>query len=295
MTGKIPRNRATAAALRSFATAALLLLVAGEAVAESRGRVVAGRAERIEGPVAGDAVLLGAETVVAGRIEGDLLAWGGRLRLEPTAEITGSVLLVGTLYETSPGARVRGRVLFWASLEEVGRAVIAGEGNVPVETFRRWMWGLRLGSLAAWLVAALVVSTLLRAPVERLAEIVRAGLVVPFFSGLALFLGFVLAAWGDFALPWGTVGLPLVVLLAAAAIAAKIFGLSAVFVATGRWIARLRGAATPPPSPVAVTTGLLLLGGVRLVPFVGDPVWVAASLVGFGVVAGGLFSRPSRG
>lgn len=254
-------------------------------------RVVTGRAERIDGALAGDLVSLGGDLVVSGRVEGDLIAWGGRVRLEPTAAIDGSVLLVGTTWEAKEGSRVGGRVLYWADLEEVAGGFLEGGLPAGAEALRRWSWGLRLGTLAAWLLAALLLSLAARTTVEECAEALRQGWLRAFAAGVTLLLAAVLVAWGVLVLCPPRFGLPILLFVGASALAAKIFGLVTVFVAVGRWISRRLGRKVPPALPMAATAGLLLLGGVRFVPVAGNLVWVAASLVGMGIAAGRLVGR----
>ncbi len=248
------------------------------------GLFVAGRGARIDGRLDGDLVLVGADALISGSVDGDVVAWGGRLRLSGSAEVSGSILLVGAKFVPEPSAKVRGKTLDWADLGEVGQALLAGRADVGVAAVRRWIWGARLASLAAWLCASLLLSFVATAAVERAAESLRLSIVRSFFAGLAAFLALFLLAWFFLDLvPFG-VGLPFLVFLAAAGVAGKVFGMTAVFVAVGRWIGRLRGAKVPLASPTATAAGLLLLGTVRLIPWIGTPVWVAASLAGLGAV-----------
>ncbi len=93
------------------------------------------------------------------------------------------------------------------------------------------------------------------------------------------------------------VGIPLLVFLGAFAILTKLYGMVAVFHATGtllvgaksrddieqrRW---LRG------DMAMVTIGLLVIGLLRLIPFVGNVLWMACSLLGVGVALSTKFGR----
>lgn len=279
---------------RTFLFSAFVLVapaLPARASGEGGATVVTGRAERIDRPLTGDLVSLGGDLVVTGRVEGDLIAWGGRVRLEPTAAVDGSVLLVGTTWEAQEGSRVGGRVLYWADLEEVAGGILDGGLPADAESMKRWSWGLRLGTLAAWLLAALLLSLAARTAVEECAEALRQGWLRAFAAGVSLLLAAVLVAWGVLVLCPPRFGLPILLFVGASALVAKIFGLVTVFVAVGRWISRRLGRKIPPALPMAATAGLLLLGAGRFVPVAGNLVWVAASLVGMGIAAGRLVGR----
>jgi len=278
------------AVLVSMAIPAAVSASSGERK-EAGESLIAGRSTTVTGERKGDLVLIGADTNVEGQVQGDLIAWGGRVRLGPDAEITGSVLLVGSSYEPASGAKVRGRTLVWADLGELARLAVTQEQALPGETIRRWMWGLRFASLAAWLLGALILAVTARESLERAAESIRIAPLKMFLSGLAVFLGFLLLAWFFLEISSTGMGFPFLVFLGAIAVSAKLFGMSAVFLAAGRRLLRRPDRGIPAPGPTAVAAGLALLGAIRLVPVIGTPAWVAASLVGLGSVAALLARR----
>ena len=228
----------------------------------------------------GDVVALASDLTITGEIEGDLVAWQSTVRLGPEARIGGSLLLVGGSLEPSPGARVSGRTLVWADLADVARATLLQPTAAIPASLARWTWGLRLASLAGWLVLALALAVAGRRSLERAARGIRSDPLRTFLAGVAVFLAAFLLAWALVAAPFsGVAGVLLVVLVLLSAIM-KIVGMAAVFLVVGRWLGALRGRAVPLASPLAITFGVLALGLLRYLPAVGAPVWVAASLIG---------------
>lgn len=273
----------------------LLVLVAisrpSAAGERSREELILGRQAELVGEQAGDLVLLGADARLLGRVDGDVVAWGGRLELGPAARIEGSLLLIGTTLDRSPSSVVQGRSWQWSDAESALRSMVAG-GEVPVSTVRRWVLGAELALLAAWLVLALALSIGAGSRLESTARLVAAAPFRCFVAGLGFVASTVLLVWGALGVFGVGFALALGLLLAAALLGLKIFGLSAAFVAIGRLLARMTGKGrVAPASPVAATVGLLLLGGVRLLPYVGSVVWFAGSAIGIGAAALRLVGR----
>ncbi|HEY3123641.1 MAG TPA: hypothetical protein VGK70_06225, partial [Thermoanaerobaculia bacterium] len=64
------------------------------------------------------------------------------------------------------------------------------------------------------------------------------------------------------------------------AVAAKVFGMGALFLLLGQKLVR---SVAPAKRPAALAAGLALLGAVSLLPFIGSVVWSAASVVAVGI------------
>ena len=254
-------------------------------------------------------MLVGAgDAIVSGRIGGSLVLLGANATIRRTARIDGDVLSVGgslTFEENLPavssdgaGAKrspqVGGRVRTVSALE----AAVATELQTsPAASLAQWpfLLSFRLALLFAWLVVTF--GLLVAAP--RALGAAAGGL-----PGRGAFLGVfgataVLTAGFAGALALSLFP-PRLALAAGAAllallVAAKAWGLAAVFLALGRRL----NATAPRGSvlfgdPAAAAFGLLALGAASLVPLAGPLLWGAASLVGIGVSFAAAASRSPR-
>ena len=75
----------------------------------------------------------------------------------------------------------------------------------------------------------------------------------------------------------------------AVAVAAKVFGMVALFLLIGQ---QLSGAWRRAQRPAALARGFAILGGVSLVPLVGPLVWSVASVLAVGVALLSRFGAP---
>jgi hypothetical protein len=274
--------------------------------------VVLGREILLEGELSGSAVLVGgAKATVSGRIRRDLILLGADATIKRGATIDGDVLAIGgslTFEEIPPvpssssstssrpeSARshpqVRGRVrtisaLKAAALSELETSPLtAGKTSPLVLSFRLFL-------LFAWLVVSF--GLLFLAP----RRLLRAADDVPGHFAFLAALGatgvltaFFLAAFALSVLP-ARPALAIGAALLAALAAAKIVGLTVVFVAFGRRITRgPRRDSLFFGDPAALAAGLLLLGLASLVPAFGPLVWGLASLAGIGVSLAAAASR----
>jgi hypothetical protein len=236
------------------------LVVAGEAMADVA--VVAGSLA-IRGEVGGDAIVLGGDAVVGnrGRVEGDVFVLGGSLRLEP-------------------GAAVGGRTVAYPTVAAAWLTLLEGP-TLGLSPFSPLILGLKLALLAAWLVVVLL--CLGGAGREALAtsEAVRGEPFRAFLVGLTGVLALTLTAVFLASLVPSLAGLPLLGLAVLIALMLKLWGMVAVFHAVGHGL--LRRVLRRRPSPLdAAIAGLMVLGALKLVPWVGAWVWTTATLVGVG-------------
>ena len=103
-----------------------------------------------------------------------------------------------------------------------------------------------------------------------------------FLVGLTAVLSLVLTALLLVSLAAGLVAVPLLFLVVLVSLLLKLWGMVAVFHAVGDWLSRraLGGRRLVPLS--AATIGLVMLGLVKLLPWVGIWVWTVATFIGVG-------------
>ena len=268
------------------------------------GDIVAlGREIFLEGELGGSVVLVGGDrATVSGRIRKDLVLLGSSAIIRRGARIDGDVLSVGgslTFEENLPASsdlasgrgpshpQVGGRIRTVSALE----AAVATELQTsPAASRAQWpfLLSFRLALLLAWLVATLALLVLApRALGAAAAGVPGRGAFLGALGATAVLTAAFAGALGLSLLP------PRLALVAgagvlAALLAAKTWGLAALFLALGRRLNALFG------DPAAAALGLLALGAASVVPVAGSLVWGAASLVGIGVSLASAAARAPR-
>lgn len=251
-------------------------------VAISRDLIVAGEA-------LGDVAAVEGSVEVSGRVDGDVVVLGGDARLLSTARIGGDVHVLGGVIRTSPGARVQGRMVSYPTASSALVTLIEGPSlglgfSSPV------VMGTKLALLAAWAALLLVLFAASGRQVLETAGEVRREPFRSFFVGLTGLLALVLTGLFFSAFTGGLVGVPLLVLVVLLALLLKLWGMIAVFYALGEWLARRVFHRRPRPLNAA-TLGLLVLGVVKFLPWLGVWAWTAASLIGIGASLSSKFGR----
>ncbi len=235
------------------------------------GRVVAAFADvRLEARVSGDLVVWGGDVSFGpgGAVGGNLSVFGGRLLVSGTPPVAGVV--------STPGSLLR------LYLAEMRRAPWEAPASATV-------WGLRLLGLAAWLAASLLLLYLFGSPVPRAAARAEEALTSSVLAGALSVLTLFLAVAAVLALLPASLSVPVVLLVAGFAVAAKIFGMSALFLLLGQKLLREVSARK---RPAALAAGFALLGGISLLPLVGPLLWSLASILAVGIALLSRFGAP---
>jgi hypothetical protein len=251
--------------------------------------VAMGRDLEIEGEALSDVAALEGSVSITGHVAGDVIVLGGDVRLGDSARVDGDVFVVGGMITAAPGARIGGRSVSYPTASSAWLTLLEGP-TLGLSALSPVVLGAKLALLASW--AALVLLFFATGGRELLAtsEQVAREPFRSFFVGLTGVLAVVLTALFFSAFAGALVGLPLLVLVVVLALVLKLWGMVAVFHAAGDWIAHriLRRRLRPLN---AATLGLLVLGAVKLVPWVGIWVWTAATLIGVGATLATKFGR----
>ncbi len=256
-------------------------LVRHQLVAIGRDLIVAGEA-------LGDVAAVAGSVEVSGRVDGDVVVLGGDARLLPSARIGGDVHVLGGVIRAAPGARVEGRMV---SSTASAAAVTLLEGpSLGLGFSSPLVLGTKLALLAAWAALLLVLFAATGRQVLETADEIRREPFRSFFVGLTGVLALLLTGLFFSAVTGGLVGLPLLALVFLLALLLKLWGMIAVFYALGEWLARRVFHRRPRPLNAA-TLGLLVLGAVKFLPWVGVWAWTAASLIGIGASLASKFGR----
>ncbi|MFN2387104.1 MAG: hypothetical protein ABR576_12625 [Thermoanaerobaculia bacterium] len=276
--------------MKRTALASFLLAACASPTLAAAGLSTVGRDLVVEGQVPGRVVAVLADVRGEGRVAGDVAVWGGDLSFGPGGSVGGNIWVLGGEIVAPEGRPlpVAGTVaapgrLLEIYLAETRRAPwAAGERAFAVR-------GLRVLALSLWLLGSLLLLFFFSSPYARAAARAEQNWSGALFAGVLGVLTLFLAAATALTLLPAFLSVPLSLAIAAVAIAAKIFGMGALFLLVGQKLVR---SVAPPRRPVALTLGFLLLGAISLIPLVGPLVWSAASILAVGIAFASGFGTP---
>ena len=269
----------------------LFLAAASSAAAAAPGQTAFARDIEIRQPVAGRVVAVLSDVRIAAPVSGDVVVWGGRVTFEPAGSVAGNLSVFGGGI-SAPGGMplpVRGMVstpgtLLRLYLDESHQPPWQGEGQHALLSR-----GLRLIALSAWLAVSLGLLFCFASPFARAAASADGDWPRTLLAGALGVLTLLLAAVSALALLPPPLSVPIAILFAGLAVAAKVFGMGALFLLLGQ---KLLQSVAPAKRPAALAAGLAALGAVSLLPFVGSVLWSAASVVAVGIAFGSRFGAP---
>lgn len=273
-----------------IAAGILLLAAATTASASTPGQTAFARDIEIRQPVSGRVVAVLSDVRIAAPVSGDVVVWGGRVTFEPSGSVAGNLSVFGGGISAPQGMPlpVRGMVstpgtLLRLYLDETHRVPWQEGGHALLSR------GLRLIALAAWLAVSLVLLFSFASPYARAAASAESDWPRTLLAGALGVLTLLLASVSALALLPPPVSVPIAIVFAGVAVAAKVFGMGALFLLLGQ---KLLQSVAPARRPAALAAGLAALGAVSLLPFVGSVVWSAASVVAVGIAFLSRFGSP---
>jgi hypothetical protein len=217
--------------------------------------------------------------LILGTVEGDVVVLGGDAELGPDARVGGDVFVLGGEIHARPGAQASGRMVAYPTAP--GVLLVLAEGPaLGLSPWSRIVVGTKLALLAAWLIAAMALVGVAWPAIDSTAAAIAERPLRSFAIGVVAVLAIVLVALFLSAFLGVEAGVPLLVLLAMAALVLKLWGTVAVCAFLG---GRLAGWLRLRVGPLAATLcGLAVLGVCKFVPGVGVWTWTAATLIGVG-------------
>ncbi len=291
----------------------LLLWAAGPAVAADvpdvrdvpdGGRAVALRLEKgsiarnqlvavdrdllVAGDALDDATVMNGSIEVSGRVTGDIIVLRGDARLRPGSEVGGNVYVVGGVIHAE-GARVSGQLVSYPTASAAWLTLIEGP-SLGLPAASPLVVSTKIALLAAWAGLLLLLFAASGRQVLETADGVRREPFRSFFTGLTSVLALLLTALFFSAFVGGFLSTPLLVLVVLLALLLKLWGMVAVFHALGDWISRrvLHRHVRPLN---AATIGLLVMGVLKFLPWVGLWTWYVATFIGVGASLATKFGR----
>lgn len=257
----------------------------------TRNQMVAmGKDVIVAGEALSDVAAMEGSVEVTGRVAGDVVVLGGDARLGPEAQVGGDVFVLGGTIQAAPGAHAAGRMVSYPTASSALVTLVEGP-SFGLGFTAPLVLGTKLALIAAWAALLLLLFAASGRQVLETADGVRREPFRSFVTGLTGVLALVLTAMFFSAFTGGLVGVPLLVLVVLLALLLKLWGMVAVFYALGDWLAR-RIFRRPRMRPLnAATIGLLVMGIVKFLPYVGIWVWTAATLIGIGAALSTKFGR----
>jgi hypothetical protein len=243
----------------------------------------------VEGDALADVAALQGSVLVTGHVKGDVIVVGGDARLGPRAAVDGDVSVVGGVIQADPGARIGGRSVAYPNASPSLMTFVEGP-SLGLSAASPLVLGAKLALLAAWAALLLLLFAATGRQMLETADGVRHEPFHSFFTGLTGVAALVLTALAFSIFLGGLAWAPMLALVALLLIVLKLWGMVAVFYALGDWVAlRLLRRHLRPLN--AATVGLLLMGVVKFLPYVGVWAWTAATLIGIGATLTTKFGR----
>lgn len=256
----------------------------------ARSQVVAvGRDLRVDGEAAADVVSINGTARITGKVIGDVIVLGGDALLSSSARVEGDVFVLGGRLEAEHGARIEGRSVSYPTISSAWLTLIEGP-SLGLSATSPVVLGAKLALLAAWLTLSLLLLATSGRGVLSTSEQVRAEPLRNFFVGLTAVLALTLTGLFFSAFAAAVVGVPLLVLVAMLSLMLKLWGMVAVFHTVGDWLGehlfRRRFLALN-----CAVVGLLFLGSIKMIPWVGTWVWTVATFIAVGASLSSKFGR----
>ena len=258
-----------------------------------------GKPLTINEPVNGNVQVVLGSVLVNSSITGDLAVFGGSIRFGKNGRVTGDVVSFGGAVTGAAEGSVGGELIAFASNAPRLRedASVGPLARAIYEPASLVALAIKVALMIAWLLVALVLALTNGREIRSSAVELRVSPFHTFALGLVAFTSFVLTAvLFTYLVPY-LIGIPLLALLGVVAVLTKVYGMIAVFHLVGSLLA---GPRTPADinrrkffrgDMAMVLVGVLVLGAVRLIPVIGDLVWIGASLFGIGVALATKFGR----
>lgn len=224
--------------------------------------------------VSGDLVVFGGDAIVAGTVEGNVTVLGGDVELKSTAEIDGELTVLGGRIEREPGAEVKEGVTS-------GRRFIPRRGFwIDPTTWFGFSLLFNFLTLLGTLALGAIVVALLPDYSEKIALFIARE---PWQAVGVGFLALLLVVPAIVLLAITIIGILLIPLFIIFVVAAYIYGYIAASLLIGKRIFEVSKASASTPIAEAVV-GILVVGLLRFIPFVGGLIGLVVGLLGFGAV-----------
>lgn len=237
----------------------------------------------IEGKVKEDVVVLGGTITVSGEVRNSVVGIGTAITLKSSAMVKGDLVSIGGVLNKEPGCVVEGDTIYFKSSEIFSKFLREGFKGIFSLSLIPLILIIKLISLFIWFIIAIVVAALFPKQISFASAQIRKSFWPIFWTGLlslTIFVGLIIiSALFSIIL----IGIPFLLGLIMLGIVIKIFGRVILFYFFGESLARAFGRQKISPL-LAVVLGLVLVGIVSFIPFIGFLFSFCLSIIGWGVV-----------
>ena len=256
----------------------------------SRITQIGGRVNIARAEVVNDIILIAGDAKIHGRVKGYVFVFGGNVRVEPSAQVTGKVTVVlgeiigkeglhnNTKHETDAYEEINGLKLATAA------ASLMMEG-IPKE-----VWGDRQYAWFGWELMTFITLTLIHMLLvlifpQQITNMASTISHRPIGSTLLGLIVLIIVPYLSILLILSIAGIPFAMLLGAILLPIAIYGKTAIFLSIG-------GTIFPQQSNiVAVVVGYWIYRMATVIPYLSIPTFVIASTIGIGVSLRTLFGQ----
>jgi hypothetical protein len=252
---------------------------------ETRDNVVTfGSDVVIEGTVRKSVFAVGGTVTISGEVGDSVVCIGSRITLKSTAVIKRDlVILFAAPPEKEPGFRVDGDTVFFKGSDISAKFLDKGFIGFFSFAFLPIMLIFKLVNMFVWFLLAIVIASLFPKQMTFAASYVRTHFWSTLGTGLVAYVLFVFAVIVAAILCIILIGIPILLALAMAGLAIKIFGKVALFYFFGESLARsFRRQAVSPLGGALL--GLLLVSLIGFIPILGFLFSSVISIIGWGAV-----------
>ncbi len=237
----------------------------------------------VEGRVREDVLVIGGSITISGEVGKSVVGIGSRIVVRSTATIGEDLAALGGTLEKEPGSVIGGDTIYFQTAEIGDKLFKDGLlKSVLSLTFVPVFIVIKLAIAFLWLVAAVVGAALFPKPLALASERIRTSFWSVLGLGLlaaVIFTGLVLVAA---LLSIVLIGIPVLMALAAAGFAVKVFGRLAVFHFLGDSLLRAFGSRSA-SAMAPIIAGLSLFTLIGFLPIIGFLFGLVMSVVAWGV------------
>lgn len=251
---------------------------------ETRDNVVTfGSDVVIEGTVRKSVLAIGGTITISGEVGDSVVAIGARIVLKSTAVIKRDLVGLGGTIEKESGFRVDGDTVYFKGSDISAKFLKEGFKGIFSFSLLPIILIFKLVNIVVWFLLAVVVAALFPLQITYAAAQVRTHFWPTLGTGLVAYVLFVFAVIVAAVLCLILIGIPILLTLAMAGLAIKIFGKVALFYFFGESLARSFHRQAVSPLGGALL-GLLLVSLIGFIPILGFLFSSVISIIGWGAV-----------